>query len=222
MRKAIIFIVVFTITFSPFALFLIPFSSSAYITSSSFFKSMTSNTSHTLSASYDGIYLLQSTYKSYYSPDTVNSPAKLSNFYFTGGTYNGQPVSELSSDYLSDLELAGFSQVVSYTDEGDYFVYSLITCLPVKAGDSFTINFISNTSTVNKFSSYVLYSYIAGGSGFRIVHNERGTEHPENSLSYTVKSKNQHLVSVLNPDKFDANNSFFMIPVSAAHLTDFL
>lgn len=171
---------------------------------------MTSNTSHTLKASYDGIYLLQSTYKSYYSPDTVNSPKKLSNFYFTGGTYNGKPVSELPSDYLSDLEVAGFSQVVSYTDEGDYFVYSLITCLPVKAGDNFTINFVSNTSTVNKSSSYVLYSYISGGSGFRIVHNERGTEHPENPLTYTVKSKNQHLVSVLNPDEFTSSSSFFL------------
>lgn len=209
MRKAIIFIIVFSIIFSPLALFSVPLNSSAYISSSNFFLSRSSSSSVSFKPSHDGIYLLQSTYKSYYSPDTINSPSKLSNFYFTSGTYNGQPVSELSSMYLSDLEIAGFSQVVSYTDEGDYFVYSLLTCIPVKANDYFSLSFPSNTSNVRESSSSILISSIPGGSGCRLVHNEKGTSHPENPLTYTVKSKNQHLVSVLNPDSFSSGDGFF-------------
>lgn len=215
-RKAIIFIVVFAITFSPFALFLIPFTSSAYVSSSDLFKNVFfSDASVNFSPSFDGCFVFQTTYKSFYSPDTVNSPSKLNTSSFVSGTWNGQDVSELSSKYLYDLDVAGFSQSVSYTDEKDYFVYSMVTCLPVKAGDRFTVNFSSNTSTVRTVSSNTFISTIYGCSGVRIVHNEEGTVHPGNPLTYTVSSTNQHFAIVLNPDLFNYHTAGYTFSSSS-------
>ena len=205
-KKVIICMAVIVLALFPLSLSFSSFDTYAYVAPSEFFNSVHSDSSLVLKPSYDGIYLIQTTYKSFFSPDTVNSPVKLNTSSFvSGGTWNGQNISELDSKYLYDIDVAGFSQTVSYTDEGDYFVYSMITCLPVKGGDDFSVSLGVNTFNVRSYSYSTLYSYIPGGSGCKIVHTEDGTSHPNNPLSYTVKSKNQHFALVLNPDTFSSS-----------------
>lgn len=183
----------------------VPINTKAYVSPSSLYTyyCYTGNTnSFGFKPSYDGIYLIHTLYMSYYSPDTINSPVKLNRSYFSSGTWNGQDVSELDSKYLYDIDVTGFSQSVSYSDKGDYFIYSMITCLPVKAGDNFSIVPSSNSTNVRSYPYYVYASYIPGGSGCKMVHVEEGTSHPENPLTYTVKSTNQHLAVVFDSDTF--------------------
>lgn len=210
MLRRISFITVFAVLF--ISLVAVPINTKAYVGPTELFTtaSLTPLGVCSFNPSYDGIYIFQRFYKSFYSPDTLNSPVMLDNSYFYSGTFNGQNISELDSKYLYNLDVSGFSQTVSYTDEGNYFIYSMITCLPVKAGDNFSILLSSNTTNVRQYSYNTLVSYIPGGSGLKMVHVESDTSHPENPLSYTVSSKNQHIALVFNPDNFfsDYTHSF--------------
>lgn len=191
--------------------FAVPMNTNAYAGAAELYKILASKYSKqslSFSPSYDGIVIIHRVYKSFYSPDTVNSPVMLDNSYFSSGTWNGQDVSGLDSKYLYDIDVSGFSQTVSYTDEGNYFVYSLLTCLPVKSGDNFTIFPSYNSTNVREASDVTVASYIPGGSGLKMVHIEDGITHPENSLSYTVNSSNQHLALVFNPDTLKSSYNY--------------
>lgn len=208
MKKVIACLVVLILAVFPLTLSFSYVDTQAYVGAVDLFTNsfyMASNFS--LQAPYDGIYIISSLYKSYYGPDTINSPVKLDNSYFLSGTFNGHDIGSLDSNKLYDLEVAGFSQTVSYSDKGDYFIYSLLTCLPVKAGDNFSIRSSFNSTNVRQRSLYSYVSYIPGGSGLKMVHEENGTFHPENSLSYDVSSKNQHLALVFNPDNISFSSS---------------
>ncbi len=142
---------IFAIALLFISLIAVPLNTNAYISSDNLYRSFNPVSSELkFSPSYDGVYLIHTLYKSYYSPDTINSPAMLNNSYFGSGIWNGQDVSGLDSRYIYDIDVAGFSQSVSYSDKGDYFIYSMITCLPVKAGDNFSLRCASNTTNVRE------------------------------------------------------------------------
>lgn len=208
MLRRISFITAFAVLF--ISLVAVPINASAYAGPAelcTFSASYYHSVRLSFNLSYDGIVVIHRVYKSFYSPDTINSPVKLDNSYFYSGIWNSQDVSGLDSKYLYNLDVSGFSQTVSYTDEGNYFVYSLTTCLPVKAGDNFSIVPSFNSTNVREYSNTTVASYIPGGSGLKMVHLESGTSHPENPLTYTISSKNQHIVFVFNPDTLSSHQS---------------
>lgn len=205
MLRRISFITAFALLF--ISLVAVPMTSEAYISTDNLFTAcvFSSVKNCSLKPAYDGVYIIQTSYKSSYSPDIINSPVRLDKTQFLSGTWNGQTINELDSQYLYNIDVTGFSQTVSYSDEKDYFVYSLVTCLPVKAGDDFNIIFNINSANVKESSHSTVISYIPGGTGCRMVHSENGTSHSENPLSYTVSSSNQHIALVFNPDTFNTD-----------------
>lgn len=205
MLRRISFITAFTLLFISLAA--VPMTSKAYISPEKLFDIgvLVSVKNCSLKPAYDGVYIIQTSYKSFHSPDFIDAPVKLDKTQFLSGTWNGQTINELDSQYLYNIDVTGFSQTVSYSDEKDYFVYSLVTCLPVKAGDDFNIIFNINTANVKESSHTTVISYIPGGTGCRMVHSENGTVYPENPLTYTVCSENQHIALVFNPDTFNTD-----------------
>lgn len=206
MRKGISFIIILIVLLFPFAFLSSPVSSLAYIAPKNLYTKQTASTFNCQPDS-DGIYLFHTIYKSFYDPSIVNTPEKLNHlsFYNSSGTWLGKDVSELPSIYLFDQDVTGFSQVMSYSDEEEYFVYSVITCLPVHAGDNFVIAFNYNSSYVNSQDCYKYMSFIPGGTGIRLAHKVNGNSHLNEPLTYTTQSSNQHLAVFLDSDSYVSN-----------------
>lgn len=193
----------------PFPLFFSPFSASAYVSSASMFtKSLDVNSSRNpLTFDSDGLLLVYCFYQSNYSPELVNSADALSYVQFVSGTWQGRDISELDSPYFYNHEVNGISQVISYTDEKDYFLYSVMWSVPVKSGDSFALEFTYNTSFVSGQSYYKPYAFVPGGTGIKLVDKQSGITSPLDPLTYTTKSGNQHVVTAVNPDTFSTISS---------------
>lgn len=207
-RISIILLLVAVILF-PFPLLFSPFRASAYVSAASMFtKSLDTNSSRSpLSFDSDGLLLIYCFYKSNYSPELVSSAYALSYVQFLSGTWQGKDVSGLDSPYFYNQDSNGISQVMAYTDEKDYFLYSVMWSVPVKAGDSFALEFTYNTSFVSAQSYYKPYTFIPGGTGIKLVDKQNGITSPSDSLSYTTKSGNQHIITAVNPDVFGTNSS---------------
>ncbi len=210
MRKGISFIIILTVLLFPFAFLSSPVSLLAYVAPKNLYTKATLSTFNCQPDS-DGIYLFHTIYKSFYDPSIVNTPEKLNHLSFYGGsgTWLGNDVSELSSIYLFDQDVTGFSQVMSYSDEEEYFVYSVVTCLPVHAGDNFTVAFNYNSSYVNSQDRYKYMSFIPGGTGIRIAHKVNGNSHLNEPLTYTTQSSNQHLAVFLDSDGYTSSGNGF-------------
>lgn len=131
----------------------------------------------------------------------------LNNVHFSSGTWQGRDISDLSSPYLIDQsDTFGFSQSVSISLDGSSFVYSVLTCLPCVAGDTFYIT--------NEFNSYVTdmayrerLSILPGVTGIKKVYRMSNANYTDSPLSYTTKSDNQHLISLFTSSNFGGNDS---------------
>lgn len=142
----------------------------------------------------NGIVFLTNFYKSNSDPSILNEPLEIDTMSFQSGTWQGADVSTLSSSALYDQDVVGFSQSLSYSQKNGFFVYCMVTVIPVIAGDSFSIKF-SPTSLVTPAGRSQSY-FIPGGTGMKRVF------HSMDQSSYTLHSDNQHFVMFFNPDSF--------------------
>ncbi|MDE6789306.1 MAG: hypothetical protein K2J47_08315, partial [Ruminococcus sp.] len=104
------------------SLIAVPIDTYAYVSASGLYGFNISINSFT--ASSDGIFFVQSFYKSTYDPSIIKSHELLDFSKFTSGTWQGKDVSELESQYLFNQEIITSSISSAYVPEGDYFVYS--------------------------------------------------------------------------------------------------
>lgn len=142
----------------------------------------------------NGLVFLTNFYKSNSDPSILNEPLEIDTMSFQSGTWQGADVSSLSSAALYDQDVVGFSQSLSYSQKNGFFVYCMVTVIPVIAGDSFSIKFSPTTSVTpaGRSQSY----FIPGGTGMKRVF------HSMEQSSYTLNSDNQHFVMFFNPDSF--------------------
>lgn len=193
----------------------VPVDTYAYVAASGLYGYNVS--SNPFIASSDGVFFIQSFYKSTYDPSIVKSHNLLDFSKFTSGTWQGKDVSELDSQYLFNQEIITSLISSAYVLEGDFFVYSLLVCIPVKSGDEFTVSYARNTSICSSVSSNLYHSFIPNGTGFRTVY--KSSVNSERSLDYTIRSSNQHIVSVFNPlefSKFSSRSGYYQ---SSPYLT---
>ena len=182
------------------SLIAVPVDTYAYVSASGLYGYDVSISSFT--ASSDGVFFIQSFYQSTYDPSIIKSHELLDFSKFTSGTWQGKDVSELESQYLFNQEIITSSISSAYVPEGDYFVYSLLVCIPVKSGDKFDVSYARNASSCSFRSANFYYSFIPNSTGFRTVY--RSSVNSEHSFEYTLRSSNQHIVSVFNPLKFSS------------------
>lgn len=184
--------------------FVAPLSSFGYVASDSLYTKY--GNSHFLVAPSNGVYLFHTLYKCNVSPSApgLKLVEMLDNSYLTSNSGNfiwqGSERTE-EKIYLKDIDdVAGFSVNYSYNSVSSFFVYSLVVCLPVVEGDIFKLYFYSNSNFVSSISQTAL-SFIPYGTGLSKVYEIQRTSSSEsNEFTYTTKSDNQHLVSLLCPN----------------------
>lgn len=181
-------------------------SASAYTISSSFYnKYLSSPTSFTFLS--DGVLLIHSFF--YTTIDVSILPPSERNLdltYFDSGTWQGRSVSDLSSSRLCDQsDTVGFSQTVSLSHNGNYYIYSVLTCLPCVSGDSFSLTRARSPHVVD-YSRFSYVSQLYGVTGVKKVYTDSSQFFSDETISYTTKSDNQFLVFLFTPDKFYSEN----------------
>lgn len=177
---------------------------SAYSPVSSLYSSyFVRGSSQSFSFTDDGVLLIHSFFKTSVDVDSLSpSDRNLDLSYFTGGTWQGNPISELTSNKICDQsDTVGFSQTVSVTTDSNWFIYSVVICLPCVAGDSFTIKSVSSKYAYET-ACYANYSILYGVSSVKKVYQNLSSLHSGDSISYTTKSDNQYLICVYSADKF--------------------
>lgn len=196
-KKLVILISVIVLVFN----FVTSLSVSAYTGASSLYtKSF--QTSSSFEFSVDGVLLLHTFYKTPVDIESLPSSERVLNLsYFSKGTWQGRPISELSSNKICDQsDTVGFSQTVSLSSTGDYFVYSVLTCLPCVAGDSFSLTLDHTATSSSSYSSTA--SVLPGVTGVKKVYTTSSSFYTDEAVSFTTKSDNQHLICLFTSDKF--------------------
>lgn len=188
---------------------------SAYVAPDGLYSFSTSLSGYSLTAPSNGIYLMHSFYKCKVSPSAPGLKLldMLDKSYLTKSSSN-IPITWQGVQYDSDINLSdvsdvvGFSQTYSYSSEESFFVYSVITCIPVVEGDKFYYKFRPNYDFVSS-SPYVGLSFIPYGTGLLKSYESFHTGSSEsNEYTYTTKSDNQHLVCFLDPSFFNPRSDF--------------
>ncbi len=196
-----------------------PLSVSAYVAADSLYVSYYRTRNFT--APSNGIYLFHTLYRCNISPSAPGLKLidMLDKSYLApySGNLTFQGVKrEEDKIMMSDIDdVVGFSQTYSYSSLDSYFVYSVITCVPVVEGDTFYYYSVYNTDFVSNASQFC-YSFIPYGTGFSKVYEGFHTSSSEsNELTYTTKSENQHLACLLSPASF-ASFAWNCSPTSTA------
>lgn len=196
------FILVFMFNFTSFL------SVSAYTGLSSFNSvSMYYNGSFNFNFSSNGILLIHSFFTTNVDVSSLPpSDRPLDLTYFTSGTWQGTDISNLSSSRLCDQsDTVGFSQTSSLCSDSSRFVYSVVTCLPCVAGDSFTIRRArSSYATSSDFHNSV--SQLLGVTGLRKVYNKSSLFYSSDKISYTTTSDNQYYCCLFSSDLYTSDS----------------
>lgn len=198
-KKLVIITTVIILVFN----FVTSLSVSAY-TAASAFNTLTFYNYRDFSFNVDGCLILHSFFKTNVDTDSLLlSDRNLDlTFFSPGGTWQGSPISELSSDKICDQsDTVGFSQTVSYTSTGQYFLYSVVICLPCVAGDSFRLNIASSPYVSERFF-YTSTSWLPGVSGLKKVYNQSSSFYTSDPVSFTTNSSNQFYICLFSSDKF--------------------
>lgn len=218
-KKLVIIISVIVLVFN----FVSSLSVSAYTGASSLYTITFNKTSNKFfSFSADGVLLIHSFFRTSVDISSLaSSERNLDLTYFVSGTWQGRDVSELSSDKICDQsDTVGFSQTVSYSYEDNYFVYSVVICLPCVKGDSFYLRFAKSPYAVST-SYYSLASQLLGVTGVKKVYTDSSSFYTDEPVSYTTKSNNQHLICLFSSHSF--NPAFSLSCSSSEYLaSDYL
>ena len=183
---------------------------SAYTGSSSLYTINFNKSSRKhFSFSADGVLLIHSFFKTSVDVASLASSERNLDFtYFSSGTWQGRDISELSSNKICDQsDKVGFSQTVSYSYEDNYFVYSVVICLPCVNGDSFYLQFEKSPYAVST-SYYSVASQLLGVTGVKKVYTDSSSFYTDEPVSYTTKSNNQHLICLFSSHLFSSGTAF--------------
>lgn len=177
---------------------------SAYVAASDVFlvdnsSFYSSNTYTSSQINQDGLLVITTFYQSAKDPSVLNTPKLIDAMSFSSGTWQGSAVSSLSSNVLYDQDAVGFSQSMSYSNVGSYFVYCLVTAIPVLAGDNFIITMqpSSNVTICGRNQTYF----------FPLASGLKRSFHSIESTSYTTRSDNQYFLLCYTPDVFPGSQS---------------
>lgn len=132
----------------------------------------------------------------------------LDDSYFRSGTWQGQNVSNLSSKYLRDQgDLVSITTSFCSSSGYNYWIYSVITAIPVVAGDNFSLQ-AGYSDIVDSTGGYLHKSFLPGVTGLKRVHLDKSDFSGSTSPVFSTESENQYLSVLFSADLFDGKSSF--------------